>query len=193
MALWLPALLGIVAICTESSRGMGSDHTIIWVQRLCSLTHIKHLDLPGMNYALRKCGHLFGYGALGILFTRIWLAISLKWFRNTGVQLRVISAAYGVITTAVTAGLDEFHQSFLPNRSSSVDDVVLDTLGAVLLISAWLCLQLLDQRSARVRRVWPENHQRRNADAQSLRPVISHTAKIDGPLFTNASSLVLEG
>jgi VanZ family protein len=70
-----------------------------------------------------KTAHFAGYALLGALAMR---AISDgRWRRCTwwtGLQALWIGAVYGAS--------DEFHQSFVPGRTPSVDDWFADTLGA---------------------------------------------------------------
>jgi VanZ family protein len=55
-----------------------------------------------------------------------------------------------MLGTAMTASADEYHQSFLPNRTSSVLDVLLDCTGALVMLSiAYLLMRLF--RSKRLR------------------------------------------
>jgi VanZ family protein len=44
------------------------------------------------------------------------------------------NAVLAMIATALTASADEFHQSFLPNRTSSAWDVLIDCSGALALL-----------------------------------------------------------
>ena len=37
----------------------------------------------------------------------------------------------GVLVTLVVASLDEFHQTFLPGRTGTYRDVILDTFGGI--------------------------------------------------------------
>jgi VanZ family protein len=43
------------------------------------------------------------------------------------------SAALALLGTALVASCDEWHQSYLPNRGSSVWDVLLDCSGAIVM------------------------------------------------------------
>jgi VanZ family protein len=43
----------------------------------------------------------------------------------------------------MVASLDEFHQSFLPNRTGIPSDVLLDCCGAVVLLSLYLLIRML--------------------------------------------------
>jgi len=51
------------------------------------------------------------------------------WSRS---QLRLVAAGLAVWSVFGVACLDEWHQSVLPGRTSSVGDVLLDTFGAIL-------------------------------------------------------------
>lgn len=78
---------------------------------------------------LAVVAHLFLFGTLALLML---FAVS---------RLRRVTrrAALGVIVAVMTYGVsDEIHQSFVPGRDASVFDVVVDTIGAVLVVVAWL-------------------------------------------------------
>jgi VanZ family protein len=48
-----------------------------------------------------------------------------------------------VLGTALVASLDEWHQSFIPSRTGTVRDVILDTcagIGAQILVLLWVKL-----------------------------------------------------
>ena len=80
--------------------------------------------LAWLNIVFRKSAHLTGYGILGAL-----------WFRalrgeRTGWSLRWALGAVAI--AAAVAGIDEWHQSFVPSRGASSYDVILDAAGAAL-------------------------------------------------------------
>jgi VanZ family protein len=80
--------------------------------------------LASLNAVFRKSAHLAGYAILGAL-----------WFRalrgeRTGWSLRWALGAVAI--AAAVAGIDEWHQSFVPSRGGSPYDVLLDTAGATL-------------------------------------------------------------
>ena len=89
-----------------------------------------------IHFLIRKSAHFCSYGLLGALAFFSWratLPALARWtFRWSLLALLV----------AVTAGgLDEFHQSFVSSRGSSLHDVFLDFTGAVffqLVIALWL-------------------------------------------------------
>jgi VanZ family protein len=78
---------------------------------------------PAFVSGVDKYLHAMLYGGLAVLLVR---ALAGGWHRRVtvGVVMAtvVIAAAYGVS--------DEFHQSFVPNRSVEALDVAADTVGA---------------------------------------------------------------
>lgn len=68
-------------------------------------------------------GHFIGYTLLGALAIRGFARGSWRGVNGrSALQAVVMSSLYGVT--------DEFHQSFVPGRSPSVEDWCVDTLGA---------------------------------------------------------------
>jgi len=70
------------------------------------------------DFILHKIGHIVAFGTLGL---------SMYWATT-------YSATWAVTLTAIAAACDEWHQSFVPGRSSRFGDVVLDTLAAVVFV-----------------------------------------------------------
>jgi VanZ family protein len=55
----------------------------------------------------------------------------------------LLDATLALLGTALVASADEFHQSFLPNRTGVPSDVLLDCCGAVaLLLITYVILRL---------------------------------------------------
>lgn len=65
-----------------------------------------------------KSGHAIGYGMLGVT---LWLGF---------IQIGKYSLLWSTVTALLYAISDEIHQSFVPGRSGSATDVVLDTIAA---------------------------------------------------------------
>lgn len=112
---------------------MGSDHTSVWLSNLLIWTGHRLTDtgVESLNHVLRKAGHFTGYGLFGLCFSRGWLSVLRKRMRTTWSGLRLRAGACGVATAGLLASCDEIHQSFLPNRTACVSDVLLDTCGAI--------------------------------------------------------------
>jgi VanZ family protein len=133
---WLPVLIGVCAIALESTPWLGSDHTSGPLRRifeaLFGQVSDAHWDL--IHHYIRKSGHVIGYGLIGLTWLRAW--------RMSWPDVRLLShAGLALVGTALVASWDEWHQTFLPNRTGSPYDVLLDCCGAVAMIAtAWTFL-----------------------------------------------------
>ena len=89
-------------------------------------------DLPNFEWAdvlVKKGGHMLGYGLLALFFLRGLHGKSDK-------DRRAPIMAWGLaVLYAIT---DEFHQSFVPGRHASPMDVLIDGIGAAVLLFVWL-------------------------------------------------------
>jgi hypothetical protein len=139
---WLPAAIGVLVICMESTDSFSSAHTGSMLQRFCWwIGCCNHWDFFVVNHILRKTGHFLGYGVLGLLFYRGW--------RKSGAILsirrpRLVDVIFSFACTLVVASGDEYHQSFIPSRTGQPQDVLLDMCGAavfLLFFQLWLVLQ----------------------------------------------------
>jgi VanZ family protein len=135
---WLPVFLAICVIAMESTAYFGSDHTsgpLRWLwEHILGPVSDDRWDL--FHHIIRKSGHFVGYGTMGLLWLRAWwLSLPSAGF--------FLDATLALLGTALVASIDEFHQSFLPNRTGIPSDVLLDCCGAVvLLLIAYLCIRL---------------------------------------------------
>lgn len=77
-----------------------------------------------VEFLVRKGLHFFGYGVISILF--------LFLFRKLKCPFPIL---FSIGTTFIVASLDEFRQTFVDGRTGIFDDVLLDTAGAVTLIT----------------------------------------------------------
>jgi VanZ family protein len=96
--------------------------------------HISWAALNTIQIAIRKLGHLTEYAILAGL---LWRALR----NGTGATMKM-SILFGVVLIACGgfAASDEFHQSFVPSRTSSAHDVMIDLCGA--LIGLTICVAL---------------------------------------------------
>jgi VanZ family protein len=139
---WLPAAIGVLVICLESSDYLSAANTRDLLEHLLvSFGWATHPNLSSANHVLRKTGHFSGYGTLGLLFYRgRRLSGQILSIRRP----RLADAAFSLVCTLVVASADEYHQSFLPSRTGRPQDVLLDTAGAalfLLLLQLWLRLR----------------------------------------------------
>jgi VanZ family protein len=120
--------LGVAVIALESTEMMGADHTsgpLRWLyQYLFGPVPDDRWEI--IHHIARKSGHFIGYGLIGLAWLRAW------WFtlpRSHFLQDGLLA----LLGTALVASADEWHQSYLPNRTGSPWDVLLDCCGAILL------------------------------------------------------------
>ena len=150
---WLPVLLSASLFAVESTAYFGADRTSAPLQRLTEdifgYDVCVHWDL--IHHLIRKTGHFAGYGIFSLVcFRGFWIT-----FQNAASRLRRRLQAHGlaILATFLVASADEFHQSFLPNRTGQFSDVLLDTCGAVVLgLALFLAMQVVEgHRQARIR------------------------------------------
>ena len=125
---WLPVALGIAIIAMESTAAFGANYTSGPLRRLFQALfwHVSDANWDIIHFYIRKTGHFLGYGALGLLWLRSWRMSlpALGFLSNAGLAL---------MGTALVATWDEWHQTFLPNRTGTPLDVLLDCCGAITL------------------------------------------------------------
>lgn len=112
VARWIPAAVMMIVIFAASS------------QPASALPYFGSLD-----FLVKKGGHAIGYALLGLAYFYA-LPARLPNFYKAGLALLM----------AVLFSLsDEFHQSFVEGRTSTLRDVVIDTVGAGIALSlAWI-------------------------------------------------------
>jgi VanZ family protein len=136
---WWPALVWILIIACESTDTFSSEHTGTILYRLVT-AFFGHVDLHAfdmVHHYLRKTGHVVGYGMLSLLLLRGWRA-TFHYVR----RLLLRAALLSWLGTAFVAAMDEWHQSYIPSRTGTVWDVLLDsTAGLAFLLTAYLVLR----------------------------------------------------
>jgi VanZ family protein len=129
LKVWLPSVIWLAVIATESTNFGSSEHT---GQILYPIFHYLFGMGPQrfavLHAVLRKSGHFVGYFTLSVLLFRSWRAtfprLSTRWCQQW--------ATLAFVCTALVAALDELHQSLLPSRTGTLRDVVLDSSAAVI-------------------------------------------------------------
>jgi VanZ family protein len=130
---WLPAIAWACLISFLSTDVFSSDHTSRFI------IPVLHLLIPQasaetlelMHAIIRKSAHLTEYFIFSILLMRALRGQERGWKLRWAIWAVVLAAGY--------ASLDEFHQSFVPSRTASPWDALLDTVGAsVAQIVLWL-------------------------------------------------------
>ena len=125
---WLPVVLAIAVIATESTEYFGADRTSHPFRLIYEALFgaVSNADWDNIHHLIRKSGHFIGYGLVGLSWLRAWwmtLPESKFWQ----------DALLALLGTAVVASADEFNQTLLPNRTGLASDVVLDCCGAIVI------------------------------------------------------------
>lgn len=85
-------------------------------------------DLPGLfDFILRKAAHIFEYAVLGFLLFR-------GFRRGQGYSAKQ-AFIFSFSLSALYAVSDEWHQTFILNRSGEIKDIFIDSFGAFLSLS----------------------------------------------------------
>lgn len=102
--------------------------------------HASETTLHVFYLTIRKAGHITEYTILALLAARASITSSRA-------LLHTYWFAASLLFAIAYAASDEFHQSFVPARGASVEDVLIDTLGGLLgLTILWLWLQRKKKR-----------------------------------------------
>jgi len=124
---WLPPILwAAVILIASTDLFSGSNTGSVLGQILRRLTgrRFPPSTLETMNFIVRKCAHLTEYGILGALSFRALRGEQKSWSWRWAIGAIVIAGCL--------ASIDEIHQSFVPSRTGTWHDVVLDMAGASL-------------------------------------------------------------
>jgi VanZ family protein len=139
---WLPVAVGVAIIMVESTEWFGANHTShllrwFWEHLFGPVSNARWAIL---HHMIRKCGHFFGYGFIGVAWLRAWwMTLPHSHFLE--------DAFLALMGTALVASLDELHQTYLPNRTGSPWDVLLDCTGAITLqLALYVFLRLFRPR-----------------------------------------------
>jgi VanZ family protein len=126
LSAWLPVAIGIAAIVLESTEWFGANHTSHAFRRIFEALfgQVSNARWDIIHHYIRKTGHFLGYGFIGLAWLRAWwMTLPRSHF--------LPDAILALLGTALIASCDEWHQTFLPNRTGTPWDVLLDCTGAL--------------------------------------------------------------
>jgi len=123
---WLPVVIWLMMIFIGSTDLMSAEHTSRIIGPILRWLHpgISPARIEQVQFVVRKMAHVSEYAVLSLFIFRA-LVNTTRRARFAGAVLitLLISGAF--------AASDEFHQSFVPSRTSSVRDVMIDITGAI--------------------------------------------------------------
>jgi VanZ family protein len=100
---------------------------------------ITPLTLLRVEFFIRKAGHVSEYAVLAVLFYRAFVHTVFR-------SRRALSAALVLLSCAAYAASDEFHQSFVPSRTASLRDIMIDLCGAALAVLLYWSIAMRDRK-----------------------------------------------
>ena len=123
---WLPAICIAVLISVFSTHYFSSEQTariifpiLRWLFPSAS-HHLLHL----LHHLIRKAAHIIEFAIFSTAVFHGVRAERYGWKLSWAVITLVVAVSY--------AGLDEWHQSFVPLREPSFRDALIDSFGALL-------------------------------------------------------------
>lgn len=134
---WLPVCAVMAAIFIASTDLGASHRTSRFIGPLLRWLKpdVTEQTVQGVQYLVRKCGHLTEYALLAMLAWRACRQPVQKEPRPWNWE----DAAFAIGFAAAYAVSDEIHQAFVPTRDASLLDVLIDTVGAGLgILGIWV-------------------------------------------------------
>jgi VanZ family protein len=131
---WIPAIVWLMFIVIESTDSFSSAHTSKFLWPIFHFfTGVDILRFETWHHYIRKTGHFVGYFVLSFLLFRAWRATFpfarvSRWTSHWSLQW----ARASFFLTAMVASLDEWHQSYIPSRTGTYKDVLLDSSAALI-------------------------------------------------------------
>jgi VanZ family protein len=123
---WLPALAWMGMVLVASTDPFSAKNTAVVLHAILywAFGYVDPDTFNLVHFLVRKSAHFIEYAILSAL-----------WFRALRVHVanlwRVRWALLGVGISLMVAIADEVHQSFVPSRTASARDVLLDSCGAL--------------------------------------------------------------
>jgi VanZ family protein len=143
---WMPAIVWMALIFIGSTDVLSAEHTSRFLVPILRWLdpQISWATLNAIQTIIRKLGHVTEYAILAAL---MWRALrgGMVWKSKTSILFAIVW-----IACAVFAASDEFHQSFVPSRTSSFHDVMIDICGALIGLS--ICIALATRKAVKERR-----------------------------------------
>jgi VanZ family protein len=124
LRVWWPALLWAMVIFGMSTDTFSAEHTGSIIEPILRWIYpaITRAQFEIIHHFTRKSAHFTEYFIFGLLLFRSVRRGRAGWRWSWGLTALSIAAVY--------ACLDEFHQSFVPSRTASPYDSLLDSVGA---------------------------------------------------------------
>jgi VanZ family protein len=129
---YLPVVLWMAFISFASTSGFSGVNTSRFIRPFVLWLFPETTDetLSIIHFIVRKVAHFVEYAVLGFLAARAFTTSSHELIRHRWFPL-------ALVLIAVYALVDEFHQSYVPSRSASIYDSMVDTAGGLAALVAY--------------------------------------------------------
>jgi VanZ family protein len=121
---WLPAIVWAILISWASTDVFSSSHTSRFIVPVLHwlFPHASAEAIDQTHFFIRKAAHFTEYFVFSLFLIRALRGQHQGWQVRWAIWALAIAAGY--------SALDEFHQSFVPSRTASPWDSLIDTTGA---------------------------------------------------------------
>ena len=120
-----PLVLWAALIFIGSTSMLSASHTSVVLRLfLWIFPHASEATLGTIHFIIRKAGHVTEYAILAVLAARAFRS-------STRGLLRTRWVSVSLLLVVVYALGDEFHQSFVPSRTASIYDSMIDSFGGL--------------------------------------------------------------
>ncbi|WML58895.1 VanZ family protein [Neobacillus sp. PS2-9] len=127
---FIAAIIWMTGIfCATQLPYFTGENTSKTIEKVVDTEH-KSIDTPSadhgvievLNFLIRKATHLTAFGILALLLFK-----SLETTRFPYILAWILTTLYAMS--------DEYHQSFMPGRTAAFKDVLIDSFGALVVLS----------------------------------------------------------
>ena len=142
---WLPVVVWLGLIFIGSTDLLSAEHTsriIGLILRRCN-PHVSIATISQVQFFVRKAAHLSEYAFLAMLLWRAFRHVA-RWQSTIA---KLFLAVW--LICFLFAASDELHQSFVPSRTASPKDVLIDAIGA--LIGLAVCVAVASRKGLKER------------------------------------------
>ena len=113
-----------ISFASTSEFSAGNTSAILRPLLLWIFPNLSESRLAAVHFLTRKAGHFTEYAVLAFLTRRAFITSSHAFLRRYWFQL-------GLLLVVIYGLLDEFHQSFVPSRTASLYDSIIDIAGGL--------------------------------------------------------------
>jgi VanZ family protein len=125
---WIPTVAWLCVLAAFSTDVFSAEHTGSVLEKVLRALfgEISRQWFDQIHFLIRKTAHFCSYGTLSAFAFFSWRA-TFPAFKAWTIRW----CGLALLLTLFAASADEFHQSFIPSRTASPRDVLLDMVGAI--------------------------------------------------------------